>query len=93
MSRYTTLSNSQLAALAVLMSILTAVLVSINTWYMDFRTLPKVYRDAAGVCIKVENLENGHAFNCNDVDVTLRRYRLPNEEILASRMHVVPKGS
>lgn len=77
MTRYTTLSTAQLGLLAVLMSILVAILVSINTWYMDFRTLPIVYRDATGTCIKVANLENGQAFNCNDVDVTLRRYRTP----------------
>lgn len=77
MSRYTTLSSWQMMALAVVMSILAAVLVSINTWYMDYRTLPIVYIDAAEACMKVENFENGHAFNCNDVNVTLRRYRTP----------------
>lgn len=75
--RFTTLSTLQLLGLAIAMSALTAVLVSINSWYMDLRLLPMVHKDAAGVCIKVENFENGHAFNCNDVDVILRRYRLP----------------
>jgi len=75
MTRYTNLTAVQLFMLAILMSLLTAVLVSINTWYMDYRMLPMVYKDAAGTCLKVENLENGQAFNCNDVNVTLRRYK------------------
>jgi hypothetical protein len=70
------ISTWQLLLLAVVMSVLIAVLVSVNSWYMDYRTLPMVYKDA-GVCTKVENFENGHAFNCNDVNVTLRRYRMP----------------
>jgi len=73
--RYTTLSSVQLFLLALLMSLSTAVLVSINTWYQETRLLPEVHVDKAGACIKVVNFENGHAFNCNDVDVLLRRYR------------------
>ena len=91
MSRYTTLSSWQLIFLVIMMSILTAVLVSINTWYMDYRTLPIVHKDKAGACLKVENLENGHAFNCNDVDVTLRHYKLPNEKILSLDLHGMQK--
>lgn len=91
MSRYVTLSNGQLITLAVLMSILTAVLVSINTMWMDFRTLPIVHRDTSGACLKVENLENGHAFNCTDVDVTLRRYRSPDEKVPTPSVHSLPK--
>lgn len=84
--KYTMLTTFQLFLLAVIMSILTAVLVSINNWYLDFRTLPVVHRDASGTCLKVENFENGHAFNCDDVDVLLRRYRAPHEKI--SSLHV-----
>ena len=73
--RYTTLSTIQLLLLAVFMSLSVAVLVSINSWYQDFRLLPEVHSDKAGTCVKVVNFENGHAFNCNDVNVLLRRYR------------------
>lgn len=73
--RYVTLSSTQLAIMTFLMALLTAVLVSINTWYLDTRLLPEVHVDAAGQCVKVVNFENGHAFNCNDVNVILRRYR------------------
>ncbi len=73
--RYTTLSTIQLLILSVLMSLLVAVLVSINSWNTDFRLLPEVHVDKAGTCVKVVNFENGHAFGCNDVNVLLRRYR------------------
>jgi hypothetical protein len=72
--RYTTLSTLQLLALSLLISILVAVLVSINTMYQDYRLLPEVHVDNAGACVKVVNFENGHAFNCQDVNVLLRRY-------------------
>lgn len=79
--RYTLLTTPQLLILCVSMSIMTAVLVSINSWYLDYRNLPVVYTDTSGACLKVENFENGHAFNCDDVDVILRRYRTPHEKI------------
>jgi len=85
--RYANLSTLQLLTLAIAMSVFTAVLVSINTWYMDYRTLPVVHKDASGTCTKVDNFENGHAFNCNDVDVILRRYRTPDEKVPASNVH------
>jgi hypothetical protein len=72
---YTTLSGIQLLLLSIVMSILVALLLAINTWYLDFRLLPEVHVDKAGACIKVMNFENGHAFNCQDVNVLLRRYR------------------
>ena len=79
MMRYTTLSTIQLLILAVVMSVLVAVLVSINIVYQDFRLLPEVHVDGTGACIKVVNFENGHAFNCADMNVLLRRYRTVKE--------------
>lgn len=70
----------QLLLLALAISTISAVSSGAFYFYMDYRTLPIVYKGAAGECIKVENLENGHAFNCNDLDVTLRRYRLPTND-------------
>jgi hypothetical protein len=73
--RFTVISTVQLLVLAVVMSILVALLVSINSWYMFYTQLPVVHIDKSNACVKVDNFENGHAFNCNDVDVLLRRYR------------------
>jgi hypothetical protein len=73
--RFTVLSTAQLFILTLVMSVLVAVLVSINTMYQETRLLPEVHTDIAGTCVKVVNFKNGHAFNCNDVNVLLRRYR------------------
>jgi len=73
--RFTVISTVQLLVLVVVMSILVALLVSINSWYMFYTQLPVVHIDKSNACVKVDNFENGHAFNCNDVDVLLRRYR------------------
>lgn len=77
--RFTVISTVQLLVLAVVMSILVALLVSINSWYMFYTQLPVVHIDKSNACVKVDNFENGHAFNCNDVDVLLRRYRKSTE--------------
>ena len=55
---------------------------------MDYRTLPVVNYDKTGACTSVQNYENGHAFNCADVDVLLRRYRIvtPNEKVSAPHL-------
>lgn len=73
--KFTTLSTLQLLILAIVMSVLTALLVSVNSWYMFYSQLPVVHYDKTNACVKVENFENGQAFNCNDLDVLLRRYR------------------
>lgn len=73
--KYTLLSNINLVLLALLIAILSAVLVSINSWTMFYYQLPVVHFDKTNTCVKVDNYQNGHAFNCNDVDVLLRQYR------------------
>lgn len=60
----------------VLQSIILAAVSAINILAYDHRLLPEVHRSAKdNACIKVVNYENGHAFNCQDVNVVLRRYR------------------
>jgi hypothetical protein len=74
--RYIIISPLQLIILAILIAVLAAFMVAINTWYMDSRHLPVVYLDKQGQCVKVDNYQNGHAFGCPDVNVLLRRYRV-----------------
>ena len=74
--RFVTLTNIQLLALSILMSLLVSTLVALHSWDLDYRLRPAVHVDGAGTCVKVVNFENGHAFNCNDVNVILRRYRM-----------------
>lgn len=78
--KYTTLSTAQLLLMTVLMAVLSAILVAVNTWYIVFTQLPLVHIDTAGACVKVDNFQNGHAFNCNDVGVLLRQYRSKTAE-------------
>lgn len=74
--KYHNVSNWDLFLLALMIGVVSAVLSCGFYLYMDYRMLPIVHKDK-GKCIKVENLENGQAFNCDDVDVILRRYRSP----------------
>lgn len=73
--KYVTLSTVQLVLLGLILSILSALLIIVNTQYAIYSQLPVVHLDKANACVKVVNFENGHAFNCADVDVVLRRYR------------------
>jgi len=78
--RYVVLSNFSLFMLALLISAMVSATNFINTLYLDMRLLPVVHVDAAGGCVKVDNYANGHAFNCQDVNVILRRYRTVTTE-------------
>jgi hypothetical protein len=92
--KYSMVSIWQLLVATILMSILVAVLVSINSWYMVYSTLPKVHFAADGSCLKVENFQNGQAFNCNDVGVLLRQYRsVKNEKVPAPVLHDVQQNN
>ena len=73
--KFMVVSTAQLVVLSVATSVITTILTAGFFLFMDYRTLPTVFKDPAGACLKVENVENGHAFNCNDVDVVLRRYK------------------
>lgn len=73
--KYIVLSTFQLILLSLLVAILTGLLITVNTQYAIYSQLPVVHLDKANACVKVVNFENGHAFNCADVDVVLRRYR------------------
>ncbi len=77
--KYIVLTTKQLLILALTMSILTALLVNINSWYTLWTQLPVVHTNSAGECLKVDNYVNGQAFNCEDVGVLLRQYRKSTE--------------
>lgn len=42
-------------------------------YYLEW---PDVYKNVEGKCIKVINFKNGDAYNCNDLDVVLRNYKV-----------------
>lgn len=69
------LSSREIYIFATIISILISAIISINNYVQAYLVLPEVYTNNQGACIKVVNYENGHAFNCNDVNVILRKYR------------------
>lgn len=77
--KYSIISTGQLIAISTIIPVITALLVSINSLTIIYFHLPIVHIDNTNACIKVDNFENGQAFNCNDVDVVLRRYRKSQE--------------
>ena len=72
-----TVSMKQLIVNSILISIVSASIVILfiigKEYFID---LPDVYKNAEGKCIKVVNFKNGDAYNCNDLDVVLRKYHL-----------------
>lgn len=92
--KYHTATTPQMIVLGFTVGVTAAMLVCCFILFMDYRLLPMVHRDTDGTCIKVDNFENGHAFNCSDVDVILRRYRTPNDkEISSTIMHRLQEKS
>lgn len=75
-----TVSMKQLIINSLLISLVSSavvVLFMISKEY--FLDLPDVYKNLDNKCIKVVNFKNGDAYNCNDVDVILRKYHLYKE--------------
>ncbi len=74
--KYYVITGKQLFCLSILISIIVSALITINILLKDYLMLPEVFiQEKDGQCIKVVNYVNGHAFNCNDVNVILRQYR------------------
>lgn len=73
--KYMNVSGVQLFVLAVITGTIASLFSSSYALYREYELLPTVVKTPGGECIKVVNYENGHAFNCTDVDVLLRRYR------------------
>ena len=89
--KFMNVTAPQLLMLALVISAISGVTSAAASLYMDYRVLPVVHKAADGTCTKVENFDNGHAFNCGDVDLILRRYRLPeNEKVPTPDVHKVP---
>jgi len=70
-----TVSSRQFILNTILLSILVSICVVGYFELKEYRSLPKVVA-TEGKCTQVINYNNGDAYNCNDVDVVLRRYRV-----------------
>ena len=68
-------SGKQVTLNSILVSLLTTGLLVFGFLIRDYFELPEVIKNEKNECVKVINHKNGDAFNCNDVNVTLRHYR------------------
>lgn len=78
--KFYTITTKQILLLSIVLAIIVSALIAINNSLRDYLLLPQVVYNPNGTCVKVINFENGHAFNCNDVNILLRRYRKVIEE-------------
>ena len=72
---FITMSPTQFVLSSLIVGALAGGINVINSRYEDYRLLPVVVQSENAECVKVINLDNGHAFNCEDVNVVLRRFR------------------
>ena len=72
--RLYTVSTFQLLICSALIATIGAAEVIAYNQYKEKQTLPQVVVDGNGACVKVVNFNNGEAYNCQDLDVVLRRY-------------------
>jgi hypothetical protein len=77
MTRFMNISGWHLFFLAIAISVINVAAIIVFLTYKEIEKMPIVHFNEQGNCIKVVNIENGHAFNCNDVDVLLRQYKTP----------------
>lgn len=68
-------STRQFVLNTILLTILLTLCVISYFEAKEYHSLPLVV-NADGKCTQVVNFNNGDAYNCNDVDVVLRRYRV-----------------
>ena len=72
----TVLSTVQLLIMTLLMGLMAGAIAVGFTIWRDYKLLPIVATTQGGECVKVLNLQNGHAFSCPDRDILLRQYRI-----------------
>lgn len=74
--KYYQVTNANLFVMALLIGVIAAALITINTSVLEYLQLPKVTMSADDKCVSVANYKNGEAFNCGDVGTILRNYRV-----------------
>jgi hypothetical protein len=75
-TKYYQVSNLQLFIMAVLVGVIAAALITINTTVRDYLQLPVVTMASDDKCVAVANYRNGETFTCSDVGTVLRNYRV-----------------
>jgi len=69
-------SSKQVAGTAFIFATVASVCAFFVLTFMNFLELPEVHVGPDDKCIKVINYKNGDAYNCQDRDVVLRKYRI-----------------
>ena len=72
--KYFQVTTLQLTVMVLMSSIISSSLILINMLLMDYYQLP-IVTYSKGVCVTVSNVRNGDKYMCEDVEVTLRKYR------------------
>lgn len=76
MKRYYVVSTYQAFILCLMSALFSASAVVAASFLTYWVSLPEVTRDQDGKCVRVASRKNGEAFQCQDVDVLLREYRV-----------------
>lgn len=68
-------TRTQMFSLIFVSAMFAGLLVFTSNQLINYLDLPDVHISVVdGKCVKVVNYKNGDAYNCQDVDVVLRRY-------------------
>lgn len=68
-------TTKQVIASSIQVAIMAAAIVIVTDLLFQYLDLPEVHMKN-GECVKVVNYKNGDGFQCQDKDVTLRKYHL-----------------
>ena len=74
--KYYQVSNRQLFIMALMVGVISAALVMINTSVKEYFQLPEVTMTSDDKCVTVSNFKNGETYTCGDVGNILRNYRI-----------------
>jgi hypothetical protein len=74
--KYFQVTTFQLLTMAVLTGVVAAAIVIINIRINEYLQLPEVDFNSDGQCVSVANYQNGEAYQCTDVGLVLRNYRV-----------------
>jgi hypothetical protein len=75
MKVYHLVSTAQALLAAVAIALLSGASVVAVSAYLNYEDLPIVIAGVDGKCLRVLNFKNGDGYQCQDVDIILRKYR------------------
>lgn len=76
MKAYHLVSTGQALIAAAAIALLSGASVAAVSAYINYQDLPLIEQSPDGKCLRVLNFKNGDGFQCQDVGVILRKYRI-----------------